>query len=72
MQNKNSIIFKSLCNFFFSSSIDTTEQLCTISGQCNVVETLSPPDRSTTMLEDTIINSPCSSNNTNNSFLSNY
>lgn len=53
------------------SSIDTTDQLCTISGQCNVVETLSPPNRSTTMLEETIINSACSSlNNANNSFLS--
>lgn len=57
--------------FFFMSSIDTTDRLCTISGQCNVVETLSPLDRSTTMLEETIINSPCSSlNNANNSFLS--
>jgi len=55
------------------SSIDTPDQLYTIAGQSNVVETLSPPDndRSTIMLEESIVNSPCSSlNNTNNSFIS--
>lgn len=62
-----------LCIFFYSSSIDTPDQLYTISGQSNVVETLSPPDndRPTTMLEDSIVNSPCSSlNNSNNNFIS--
>ena len=55
------------------SSIDNPDQLYTIAGQSNVVEPLPPPDndRSATMLEESIVDSTCSSlNNTNNSFLS--
>jgi len=55
------------------SSIDTPDQLYTFASQSNVVETLSPldNDRSTTMLEESVVNSPCSSlNNTNNSCIS--
>lgn len=53
--------------------MSSTDQLHTLSGQSNVVETLSPidNDRSTTMLEESIVNSPCSSlNNKYTSFLS--